>query len=267
MTGVSSSRLIIAPRKVTASKPVWYRQTSRLCHYSDSPVSSNSDLMAESIENSFMAEMREMMMNLSRQVSTLTEKLTRLESQATSKDPMVQNPSTGVHIRAGKEKELSEKLDKLALELLNLKNHNPKKIDMSEFSIFPGVTLPSKFKVPDFVKYDGSGSPRSHLKMFINSLEQYGLNSQQMVKLFKMSLSGVATKWFLTLDSAYTKTWEEIVEKFIEQLSYDDGVEVTCRDLEMLKQHINEPFSTFLKKWRRKAAQMTNRPSEEDQLR
>ncbi|XP_077237238.1 uncharacterized protein LOC143878910 [Tasmannia lanceolata] len=34
----------------------------------------------------------------------------------------------------------------------------------------------------------------------------------------------------------------------------------------MLKQQIHEPFSTFVKKWRRKAAQMTNRPSEEDQL-
>ncbi|XP_077251627.1 uncharacterized protein LOC143890831 [Tasmannia lanceolata] len=169
-------------------------------------------------------------------------------------------------VRAGKEKELFEKVDQLALELLNLKNHNPRKIDMSEFSIFPGVTLPPKFKIPDFAKYDGSGSPRSHLKMYINALEQYGLNSQQMVKLFQMSLSGVACKWFLTLDSAYTKTWEDIVEKFIEQFSYDDGVEVTRRDLKMLKQQLHEPFSTFVKKWRRKAAQMTNRPSEEDQL-
>ncbi|XP_077232197.1 uncharacterized protein LOC143867362 [Tasmannia lanceolata] len=137
---------------------------------------------------------------------------------------------------------------------------------MSEFSIFPGVTLPPKFKIPDFAKYDGSGSPRSHLKMYINALEQYGLNSQQMAKLFQMSLSGVACKWFLTLDSAYTKTWEDIVEKFIEQFPYDDGVEVTRRDLKMLKQQIHEPFSTFVKKRRRKAAQMTNRPSEEDQL-
>ncbi|XP_077250561.1 uncharacterized protein LOC143889991 [Tasmannia lanceolata] len=254
--------------------------------------------MAESTESSFMIEMREMMMNLTRQMSTLTEKVTCLEGQAnerssTSKDPVVQNPPTGVHIpvrsmqvpafdydeeqyaeenlppspaRAGKEKELSEKVDQLALELLNLKNHNPRKIDMSELSIFPGITLPPKFKIPNFAKYDGSGSPRSHLKMYINALEQYGLNSQQMAKLFQMSLSGVACKWFLTLDSAYTKTWEDIVEKFIEQFSYDEGVEVTRRDLKMLKQQIHEPFSTFVKKWRRKAAQMTNRPSEEDQL-
>ncbi|XP_077248956.1 uncharacterized protein LOC143888427 [Tasmannia lanceolata] len=34
----------------------------------------------------------------------------------------------------------------------------------------------------------------------------------------------------------------------------------------MLKQQIHEPFSTFVKEWRRKAAQKTNRPSEEDQL-
>ncbi|XP_077242451.1 uncharacterized protein LOC143882962 [Tasmannia lanceolata] len=270
MAGVLPDRLSIAPRKVTGSKPVWSRQTSRLSRYSASPVSSNPDLMAESTESSFMIEMREMMMNLTRQMSTLTEKVTRLEGQAnerssTSKDLAVQNPPTGVHIpvrsmqvpafdydeeqyaeenlppspaRAGKEKELSEKVDQLALELLNLKNYNPRKIDMSEFSIFPGVTLPPKFKIPDFAKYDGSGSPRSHLKMYINALEQY----------------------------AYTKTWEDIVEKFIEQFSYDDGVEVTRRDLKMLKQQIHEPFSTFVKKWRRKAAQMTNRPSEEDQL-
>ncbi|XP_077249108.1 uncharacterized protein LOC143888541 [Tasmannia lanceolata] len=298
MPGVLPDRSNIAPRKVTDSKPVWSRQTSRLSRYSASPVSSNPDLMAESTESSFMIEMREMMMNLTRQMLTLTEKVTRLEGQAnerssTSKDPVVQNLPTGVHIpvrsmqvpafdydekqyaeenlppspaRAEKEKELSEKVDQLALELLNLKNHNPRKIDMSEFSIFPGVTLPPKFKIPDFAKYDGSGSPRSHLKMYINALEQYGLNSQQMAKLFQMSLSGMACKWFLTLDSAYTKTWEDIVEKFIEQFCYDDEVEVTRRDLKMLKQQIHEPFSAFVKKWRRKAAQMTNRPSEEDQL-
>ena len=41
---------------------------------------------------------------------------------------------------------------------------------------------------------------------------------------------------------------------------------MTRRDLETIKQETKESFSTFITKWRSKAAQMMNSPSEEEQL-
>ena len=43
-------------------------------------------------------------------------------------------------------------------------------------------------------------------------------------------------------------------------------MDVTRRDLETTKQEPKESFSTFIIKWRSKAAQMINRPNEEKQL-
>ena len=43
-------------------------------------------------------------------------------------------------------------------------------------------------------------------------------------------------------------------------------VDITRRDLETTKQELKEFFSTFITKWRAKAAQIMNRLSEEEQL-
>ena len=42
--------------------------------------------------------------------------------------------------------------------------------------------------------------------------------------------------------------------------------DIIRRDLETTKQESKESFSTFITKWRAKAAQMMSRPSEEEQL-
>ena len=43
-------------------------------------------------------------------------------------------------------------------------------------------------------------------------------------------------------------------------------MDITRRDLETTKQEPKESFSSFITRWRAKAAQMTNRPNEEEQL-
>ena len=43
-------------------------------------------------------------------------------------------------------------------------------------------------------------------------------------------------------------------------------MDLTRRDLKTIKQEPKESFFTFITKWRDKAAQMMNRPSEEEQL-
>ncbi|XP_077242700.1 uncharacterized protein LOC143883237 [Tasmannia lanceolata] len=249
--------------------------------------------MAES--NEMLAEMRDMMRNLTREVSTLKEEVTQLKSErtATSKQPVVQNPPNVIpglvqsvispendfydeqyveenclpqSVKPGKEKELVDRVEKLTQQVESMQVKGPKKINMSDFSLFPGVTLPPKFRMPDFDKYDGTGCPWSHLRSFISNLEGYGLSPEQIAKVFPMSLTGVAKKWFLHLKPEELRTLDEIANKFVEQFSMEEGIEVTKRDLKAIKQGPQETFTSFVRRWRRKAAQMTNRPSEEDQI-
>ncbi|XP_077252401.1 uncharacterized protein LOC143891751 [Tasmannia lanceolata] len=249
--------------------------------------------MAES--NEMLAEMRDMMRNLTREVSTLKEEVTQLKSErtATSKQPVVQNPPNVIpglvqsvispendfydeqyiaenclpqSVKPGKEKELVDRVEKLTQQVESMQVKGPKKINMSDFSLFPGVTLPPKFRMPDFDKYDGTGCPWSHLRSFISNLEGYGLSPEQIAKVFPMSLTGVAKKWFLHLKPEELGTLDEIANKFVEQFSMEEGIEVTKRDLKAIKQGPQETFTSFVRRWRRKAAQMTNRPSEEDQI-
>ncbi|XP_077222090.1 uncharacterized protein LOC143855929 [Tasmannia lanceolata] len=81
-----------------------------------------------------------------------------------------------------------------------------------------------------------------------------------------MSLAGVAKKWFLHLKPEELGTLDEIANKFVEQFSMEEGIEVTKRDLKAIKQGPQETFTSFVRRWRRKANQMTNRHAEEDQI-
>ena len=65
---------------------------------------------------------------------------------------------------------------------------------------------------------------------------------------------------------ARARSWEDICREFHKQYKYNIEVDITRRDLETTKQEPKESFSTFITKWRAKAAQMMNRPSEEEQL-
>ena len=66
------------------------------------------------------------------------------------------------------------------------------------------------------------------------------------------------------MDDAKARSWEDICHEFHEQYKYNIEVDITRRDLETTKQEPKESFSTFITKWRAKAAQIMNRPSEEN---
>ncbi|XP_077237171.1 uncharacterized protein LOC143878831 [Tasmannia lanceolata] len=164
------------------------------------------------------------------------------------------------------EREMSKKFGKLAQEMEHMKVQGPKKFDVSELMMSSAVVLPHNFKVPDYDKYDGTGCPRNHVRWFIILSQQYGLNHEQMAQLFPISLIGIAKKWFLRLKPDEVRTMEDISDQLIEQFSMEEGIEVTKRDLKQLKQGPQETFTSFIRRWRRKSAQLNQRLSEKDQI-
>ncbi|XP_077237243.1 uncharacterized protein LOC143878914 [Tasmannia lanceolata] len=127
--------------------------------------------------------------------------------------------------RANEGKAIADRMDKLAQEMENIKFQGPKKLNMADFMLYPGVTLPPRFKVPDMDKYDGTGCPKSHLMSVLPLLQQHGLSPEQVALLFPRSLVGTAKKWFLSLKSEEIRTLENIANRFVEQFSMEEGID------------------------------------------
>jgi len=160
---------------------------------------------------------------------------------------------------------MREKLELLERSITALKTHK-EVVDMDSLSLFPEARLPTKFKMPNMDKFDGTTCPKTHLKMYVGALNPFGLNSELLAQLFQQSLTGAALRWFVSLDRSKIKNWEDICNAFNTQYHYNLEVDVTRRELETTRQKNNEPFSSFLSRWRVKAAQMINRPSEQEQV-
>ncbi|KAI8559879.1 hypothetical protein RHMOL_Rhmol04G0209900 [Rhododendron molle] len=88
-----------------------------------------------------------------------------------------------------------------------------------------------------------------------------------MAQLFPQTLTGLASQWFLSLNISKRRTWEDIGAAFNSQYSYNAQLKMTTRELESIKMHAKESFVDFIKRWKSKAALMTDRPCEKDQIR
>ena len=94
-----------------------------------------------------------------------------------------------------------------------------------------------------------------------------GLGSDQLALVFHQTLTGGALKWFFALEPSKIRTWEDIATAFAKQYEYNTQIDVTLRDLEITRQDARESISTFISRWRTKAAKMENRPTEKEQIR
>ena len=97
-------------------------------------------------------------------------------------------------------------------------------------------------------------------------MQPLGTIEEVLAQIFQNTLTEAALRWFLNLDDAKVRNWKDICREFHKQCKYNIEVDIIRRDLETTKQEPKESFSTFITKWRAKAAQMMSRPSEEEQL-
>ena len=103
-------------------------------------------------------------------------------------------------------------------------------------------------------------------KMYMRAMQPLRATEELLAQMFQNTLTGATLRWFLNLDDAKVRNWEDICHEFHNQDKYNIEVDVTRRDLETTKQEPKESFSAFITKWRAKAAQMMNRRSEEEQI-
>ncbi|RVW44355.1 hypothetical protein CK203_070954 [Vitis vinifera] len=107
------------------------------------------------------------------------------------------------------------------------------------------ATLPVGFRMPDIERYT---------------------DEAQLLTLFPLSLSGTTQRWYASLEISCRRTWEDLAQEFLRQYSFSGDTSVTRRELESLRQGSDEFVSSFISRWRERAAEMIERPTERDQI-
>ena len=87
-----------------------------------------------------------------------------------------------------------------------------------------------------------------------------------MIMLFLLSLSGAAQRWFASLDLSRRRTWVDLGQEFIIHYYFNTVVDVSWRELEALRQRLDESVTSFISHQREKIAHIIDRPSERDQI-
>ncbi|XP_071920217.1 uncharacterized protein [Coffea arabica] len=88
-------------------------------------------------------------------------------------------------------------------------------LDYDELCLFPNVQLPEGFKTPKFNKYDGTGNPKTHLRLFANKLGRTPDDENLPLRLFPESLEGDALDWYSKLKPEEAKTWLDLSNAFV----------------------------------------------------
>ena len=77
-----------------------------------------------------------------------------------------------------------------------------------------------------------------------------------------MSLSGIAQRWFASVEPSRLRTWKDVTHEFLTQFSSSVGIDVSRRESEAIRQRPKETFFSFVSRWRAKVADMIDQHKE-----
>ncbi|PKI73730.1 hypothetical protein CRG98_005879 [Punica granatum] len=131
-------------------------------------------------------------------------------------------------------------------------------------SLFPGMRLPPKFKVPEFKTYEGTTDPRHHLRHYRGKMLHYWEYEEFVIHSFQDSLSGSALDWFMSRKAEDIPTWEDLSRKFIDQYRYCAETPPTLLELstkEMAQGQRSEGWKTPASKGEESSKKIPAKPS------
>uniref|UniRef100_A0A2N9EC64 Integrase catalytic domain-containing protein n=1 Tax=Fagus sylvatica TaxID=28930 RepID=A0A2N9EC64_FAGSY len=122
----------------------------------------------------------------------------------------------------------------------------------SHMSWFPNMTMPPKFKAPEFEKYNGRGDPMIHLQMYCRKMAPYADNEPLLIQTFQDTLTGNAAEWYSQLKKI--SHWKELADTFLAQYGFNSQIAPDRFDLQRMEKKSNETFREYAQRWREKAA-------------
>ena len=82
--------------------------------------------------------------------------------------------------------------------------------------------MPPKFKAPKFTKYNHTGDPCTHLRMFYRKMAPCGDNHHLLYQIFLDSLTGPMATWYVRLEK--TSSWREMANSFLEYYQFNTEI-------------------------------------------
>ncbi|XP_019253961.1 PREDICTED: uncharacterized protein LOC109232660 [Nicotiana attenuata] len=134
-----------------------------------------------------------------------------------------------------------------------------------ELCAFPEVELPAGYKIPKFEKFDGSGNPFFHLKLYCENLIGVGQNEGIRIKLFNQSLSGKALEWYSKQDVTKWHTWDDLANAFVDHYKFHVEIAPDRISITELKKKSTESFQEYAIRWREEASRV-HPPMEETKV-
>uniref|UniRef100_A0A2N9GXT9 Uncharacterized protein n=1 Tax=Fagus sylvatica TaxID=28930 RepID=A0A2N9GXT9_FAGSY len=115
----------------------------------------------------------------------------------------------------GKDSQLDSKIDSLEEKIRLIQGLNSfGNTDFSSMSWFPNMTVPPKFKAPEFEKYNGRGDPMIHLQMYCRKMAPYADNEPLLIQTFQDTLTGNAAEW---MEKKSNETFREYAQRWREK--------------------------------------------------
>ncbi|XP_017617870.2 uncharacterized protein LOC108462434 [Gossypium arboreum] len=130
------------------------------------------------------------------------------------------------------------------------------RIDANDLSLVPDLVLPSKFKMPEFEKYNGTSCPEAHITMFCRRMTGYVNNDQLLIHCFQDSLVGAASKWYNQLSRAKINSWKDLAQAFMKQYNHVTDMNPDRITLQNMEKKSNESFRQYAQRWREVAIQV-----------
>nr|XP_027109278.1 uncharacterized protein LOC113729153 [Coffea arabica]XP_027109284.1 uncharacterized protein LOC113729158 [Coffea arabica] len=166
------------------------------------------------------------------------------------------------------DKNLSKRLDKFDEFMRKSQGlSKPGGLDYDELCLFPDMQLPLGFKTPKFSKYDGTGNPKMHLRLFPNKLGKPVDSENLPIRLFLESLEGDALDWYSNLKPKEIRTWLDLSIAFLRQYEYNCELAPTRTTLQGTERKPSEDHKTYAKRWQKLAAKVEPRMTEEEIVR
>ena len=129
-----------------------------------------------------------------------------------------------------------------------------KSVNLDSLTNFPQVIMPPKFKALEFIKYDGTGDPYTHLRMFFWKMATYGDNHLLLCQIFPNSLTSPAATQNARLEK--TSSWKEMANFFLEYYRFKIEIAPNRTVLQRIEKKNGESFRENAQRWRELATQV-----------
>jgi len=158
----------------------------------------------------------------------LTYSVPAIHTVLQNEEPIFHSGSLGAYDRVH---DLQEKYDEMYREMQALRRKEVFKKDVYDLCLVPNVQIPHKFKLPDFEKYKGTSCPKDHLTMYVRKMSTYANDHQVLIHYFQDSLTSAALNWYMNMDRAEIRTFNDLHEAFVQQYKFNVDMALDRSDL------------------------------------